>query len=117
MGFWAISVAPCGGESDGSRSTVNSRNRHLGCQPVSPLARVEKAEIPRDCTGGVMVTVMIGSYFEEEHVERIRGVSERLQMLYREDLVPPPRWPGNHVGPPDWCRSEEGEEEFLAMLG
>ena len=63
-----------------------------------------------------MVTVVICSYFEEEHVERIRAVDERLRVLYREDLVPPPRWPGDHAGPPGWRRSEEGEKEFLAML-
>lgn len=41
-----------------------------------------------------MVMVMIASYLEEEHVARIRETDERLQVLYREDLVPPPRWPG-----------------------
>jgi glyoxylate/hydroxypyruvate reductase len=64
-----------------------------------------------------MVTVVICSYFEEEHVERIRAVDERVRVLYREDLVPPPRWPGDHAGPPEWHRSGEGEKEFLAMLG
>ena len=64
-----------------------------------------------------MVTVVIGSYFEEEHVRRIREVDGRLKVLYREDLVPPPRWPGDHAGPEDWRRSPEEEEEFLAMLG
>ena len=64
-----------------------------------------------------MATVVVCSYFEEEHVARIREVDERLRVLYREDLVPPPRWPGDHVGPPTWHRSEEGEEQFLAMLG
>ena len=63
-----------------------------------------------------MLTVVIGSYFEEEHVARIRELDGRLRVLYRKDLVPPPRWPGDHVGPPGWRRSEEGEEEFLAML-
>ncbi|MCA1730237.1 MAG: D-2-hydroxyacid dehydrogenase [Actinobacteria bacterium] len=63
-----------------------------------------------------MVTVVIASYFEEEHVERIRAVDGSLRLLYQEDLVPPPRWSGDHVGPPGWRRSEEGEEEFLAML-
>ncbi len=63
-----------------------------------------------------MVTVVITSYFEEEHVERIRDVDDRLRVLYREDLVPPPRWPGDHAGPPDWRRSEKGEREFLQML-
>ncbi|MEJ7872532.1 MAG: D-2-hydroxyacid dehydrogenase [Rubrobacteraceae bacterium] len=60
--------------------------------------------------------MVITSYFEEEHVERIRGVDDGLRVLYREDLVPPPRWPGDHAGPPDWRRSEKGEREFLEML-
>lgn len=64
-----------------------------------------------------MTTVVIASYLEEEHVERIRGVGEGLRVLYREDLVPPPRWPGDHAGPPGWRRTEEGEREFQGMLG
>src|SRR3712207_1376132 len=67
--------------------------------------------------GGVLVTVIIGSYLEEEYVRRIREVDERLRVLYREDLVPPPRWPGDHAGPDEWERTPEDEEEFLAMLG
>jgi phosphoglycerate dehydrogenase-like enzyme len=63
-----------------------------------------------------MVTVVIGSYFEEEHVRHIREVDGRLRVLYRDDLVPPPRWPGDHTGPEDWRRTQEEEEEFLAML-
>ena len=64
-----------------------------------------------------MTTVVIASYLEEEHVERVRGVGEGLRVLYREDLVPPPRWPGDHAGQPGWRRTQEGEREFLAMLG
>ena len=64
-----------------------------------------------------MTTVVIASYFEEEYVRRIREVDERLRVLYREDLVPPPRWPGDHAGPDEWERTLEDEEEFLAMLG
>src|SRR3712207_679984 len=63
-----------------------------------------------------MVTVVIGSYFEEEHVRRIRETDERLRVLYREDLVPPPRWPGDHAGPEGWQRLSEEEDEFVAML-
>src|ERR671916_2591216 len=66
--------------------------------------------------GGTLTTVLIASYFEEEHVSRIREVDERLRVLYREDLVPPPRWPGDHAGPEGWRRPQEDEEEFLAML-
>jgi len=64
-----------------------------------------------------LTTVLIASYFEEEYVRRIREVDERLRVLYREDLVPPPRWPGDHVGPEGWERTPEGDEEFLKMLG
>ena len=61
--------------------------------------------------------MVIASYLEEEHVERIRGVGHEVRVLYREDLVPPPRWPGDHSGPPGWQRTEGEEREFLAMLG
>ncbi|MDQ3863572.1 MAG: D-2-hydroxyacid dehydrogenase [Actinomycetota bacterium] len=64
-----------------------------------------------------MTTVFVASYFEEEHIRRIRQVDERLRVLYREDLVPPPRWPGDHAGPEEWERTPENEEAFLAMLG
>jgi len=64
-----------------------------------------------------MLTVVIASYFEEEYVRRIREVDERLRVLYGEDLVPPPRWPGDHVGPEEWERTPENEETFLEMLG
>ncbi len=63
-----------------------------------------------------MIDVVITSYLEEEHVQSIRAVDERLRVLYREDLVPPPRWPGDHVGPPGWRRTPQGDEELLAML-
>lgn len=63
-----------------------------------------------------MVTVVIGSYFEDEFVQRIREVGDGLNVLYRQDLVPPPRWPGDHNGPADWERSAADDEEFLAML-
>ena len=64
-----------------------------------------------------MTTVVIASYFEEEHVRRIEEVDGRLRVLYREDLVPPPRWEGDHVGPEEWERTPENEEAFLKMLG
>jgi len=64
-----------------------------------------------------VTTVVVTSYFEEEYIRRIREVDERLRVLYREDLVPPPRWPGDHAGPEEWERSPEEEQEFLGMLG
>ncbi len=64
-----------------------------------------------------MTTVVIASYFEEEHTRRIREVDNRLRVLYREDLVPPPRWEGDHIGPEEWSRSAEADQELLEMLG
>jgi phosphoglycerate dehydrogenase-like enzyme len=64
-----------------------------------------------------LTTVVIASYFEEEYVRRMREVDERLRVVYREDLVPPPRWPGDHVGPEEWERTPEDEEAFLKVLG
>jgi phosphoglycerate dehydrogenase-like enzyme len=64
-----------------------------------------------------LTTVVIASYFEEEYIRRIREVDGRLRVLYREDLVPPPRWPGDHAGPEKWERTLEDDEEFLKMLG
>lgn len=63
-----------------------------------------------------MTTVVISSYFEDEHIQRIQSVDERLNVLYREDLVPPPRWEADHIGPEDWQRTPEQEDEFLKML-
>jgi phosphoglycerate dehydrogenase-like enzyme len=63
-----------------------------------------------------VTTVVVTSYFEEEYVRRIREVDERLRVLYTEDLVPPPRWPGDHAGPEEWERTPENEEELLSML-
>jgi phosphoglycerate dehydrogenase-like enzyme len=63
-----------------------------------------------------LTTVVVTSYFEEEHLRRMREVDGRLRVLYREDLVPPPRWPGDHAGPEGWRRSLEEDEEFLAIL-
>jgi glyoxylate/hydroxypyruvate reductase A len=43
------------------------------------------------------VNVLIASYLEPEHVERIRAVSERLNVIYEPALLPPPRYPADHT--------------------
>lgn len=63
-----------------------------------------------------MTNVLISSYFEKEHIDRINSVDDRLNILYREDFVPPPRWEADHIGPADWSRTPEQEAEFLEML-
>jgi glyoxylate/hydroxypyruvate reductase A len=41
-------------------------------------------------------TVLIASYLEPEHVERIRQVSPRLEVVYAPELLAPPRYPADH---------------------
>ncbi len=64
-----------------------------------------------------MATVVVASYFEDEYVRQIRDAGgDKVRILYREDLVPPPRFDGDHIGPENWRRTPEGEREFVAML-
>lgn len=43
------------------------------------------------------VNVLIASYLEPEHVERVRAVSERLRVVYEPGLLAPPRYPADHT--------------------
>lgn len=61
-------------------------------------------------------TVVVASHFEGEHLRRIRKVDDRVRVLYSENLVPPPRWDGDHAGPGEWRRTQKQEQEFVAML-
>jgi phosphoglycerate dehydrogenase-like enzyme len=42
--------------------------------------------------------VLIASYLEPEHVERIRAVDARLEVLYEPDLLRQPQYPADHKG-------------------
>jgi phosphoglycerate dehydrogenase-like enzyme len=62
-------------------------------------------------------TVMIASPLEAEHVERIAAVDpERVEVIYRPDLLPPTTYQGDHTGPSGWHRSPEAEAEWLTLL-
>ena len=50
--------------------------------------------------GGGRLTVVIASYLEAEHVESIRALDPRLEVVYEPELLPPPRYPADHTGPP-----------------
>jgi glyoxylate/hydroxypyruvate reductase A len=63
-----------------------------------------------------LLTVLIASYLEPEHVERIRKVDERLDVVYEPDLLPRPRYAADHVGAP-LQRSPEQEARWQALLG
>jgi phosphoglycerate dehydrogenase-like enzyme len=59
-----------------------------------------------------MVTVVIATPIEVELVERLRAVDDRLDVRFEPDLLPPPRYPSDHVGEPSFTRSPEQETRF-----
>ena len=62
------------------------------------------------------VTVMIASPLEPEHVARIAAVDpERVDVLFRPDLMPSPRYVADH-GDPDFRRTPAQDAEWRAML-
>jgi len=66
-------------------------------------------------TTGQLV-VLIASPLEPEHVDRIRAVDPRIELLHDPDLLPRPRYVSDHAGPP-MTRTREQEARFLTMLG
>lgn len=61
-------------------------------------------------------TVLISSYLEPPHVERIRRVDERLDVIYEPDLLRPPRYAADHNGDPAFERTPEQERKWHALL-
>ena len=54
--------------------------------------------------------VLVASYIEAESIERIRAVSRDLEVIYRPELLRPPRYPADHIGAErDRSRTEEAE--------
>src|SRR5688572_5711595 len=59
---------------------------------------------------------MITSPLEPEHVERIRSAfPDRLELIYRPDLMPEIRYVADH-GDPDWRRNPDQEREWHRLL-
>ncbi|HEX6291094.1 MAG TPA: D-2-hydroxyacid dehydrogenase [Herpetosiphonaceae bacterium] len=61
-------------------------------------------------------TILIASYLEPEHIERIRGVDARLHVIYEPDLLRPPRFPNDHIGQPIQ-RTPQQERRWRDLLG
>ncbi len=59
-------------------------------------------------------TVLITSYLEPEHVERIRQVSPRLDVRYEPGLLPPPRYPADHYN--QIARTQDQEDRWRELL-
>jgi len=63
-----------------------------------------------------MVPVVIATPVETELVERLRTVDARLDVRFEADLLPPPRFPSDHVGDPSFARTPEQEERFAGLV-
>ena len=61
-------------------------------------------------------TVLICSYLEPQHVERIRRVDDRLDVIYEPDLLRLPRYAADHNGDPAFHRTPEQEGRWQGLL-
>ena len=64
-----------------------------------------------------MTRVVIATPLEPELVERLRAVDERLEIAFEPELLPPPRWPSDHVGDASFERTPDQERRFVELLG
>src|SRR2546430_3253385 len=62
------------------------------------------------------LVVLIAAPIESEHVDRMRGVDPRIELLPGPALLPRPRYVADHAGSP-LQRTPEQETRFLEMLG
>ena len=58
--------------------------------------------------------VLIASYLEPEHIERIRAEAPAVDIIYRPDLIGAPRFHADHTSIP--TRSSQQEAEWRALL-
>ncbi len=62
------------------------------------------------------VNVVIASYLEPEHIACIRQVNQRLNVIYRPELLRPPRYAADHTGAPTYARTAEQEALWQQIL-
>jgi phosphoglycerate dehydrogenase-like enzyme len=62
------------------------------------------------------VRVMVATPLEPELGERIAAVDPRIELGFDAELLPPPRYPSDHDGDPDFRRDDESEQRWRAML-
>lgn len=63
-----------------------------------------------------MTRVVIATPIEPELVDRLRTVDKRLDIAFEPDLLPPPRWPSDHIGNPSFERTPDQEQQFTELL-
>lgn len=66
-------------------------------------------------TDSQKLNLLITAYIEPEFVERFRQVDARLNVIYEPNLVPAPRYAGDHTGHP-LTRTPEDEKHWQELL-
>lgn len=64
-----------------------------------------------------MRRILICSYLEPEHVERIRAAAPEFEVVFRPDLLPRPRYEADHVGAPCARNADQAREFYRLMEG
>ncbi len=59
--------------------------------------------------------LLIASYLETELVERIRSTDERVNVIFKPELIAPQRFPADHIGGP-FQRTEDQEKQWQSFL-
>jgi glyoxylate/hydroxypyruvate reductase A len=62
------------------------------------------------------VHILIATPIETQLAERIAAVDRANDVSFVPELVPPPRWPSDHRGPPDWRRDAASEARWGERL-
>jgi phosphoglycerate dehydrogenase-like enzyme len=62
------------------------------------------------------LNILITSYLEPEFVEQVRQVDPRLQVVYRLELIAPPRYIADHNGQADYRRTPEQDAQWQQLL-
>jgi phosphoglycerate dehydrogenase-like enzyme len=65
-------------------------------------------------TAGSQHTVLITTYLEPEHIERLRAISPRLDVIYEPELIPSPRYAADHYN--SIQRTAEQEARWRKLL-
>jgi len=66
-------------------------------------------------SNGEKLNLLVATYMESEHIDKIRQVDDRLNVIYEPSLLPVPRFVGDHLGHP-LTRTPEQEEYWLNLL-
>jgi phosphoglycerate dehydrogenase-like enzyme len=60
--------------------------------------------------------VLVATPLEPALVERIRAVDPHLEVVFAPELLPPPRYPGDHGGEPDFARAPADQRRWEALV-